>query len=81
MHNAKVVLRRQLRQFKILCLQQQNIHSQLATKRYSSHMYFYKWMLVQTITNTLLLQTGACPDHCPLAWHVRIDPPARMYPT
>ena len=45
MHNAKVVLRRQLRQFKILCLQQRNIHSQLATKQYSSHMYFYKWML------------------------------------
>jgi len=30
--------------------------------------------------NTLLLQTGACPDHCPLAWHVLDDPPTRMYP-
>ena len=31
-------------------------------------------------SNTLLLQTGATPDQCPLAWHVLIDPPTRMYP-
>ena len=77
MHNAKVVLRRQLVNFVPTTTE----HPQLATKHYSSHMYFYKWVLVQTITNNLLLQTGACPDHCPLAWHVLIDPPTRMYPT
>ena len=26
------------------------------------------------------LQIGACPDHCPLTWHVLVDPPTRMYP-
>ena len=52
------------------------------TKRVSvTSLNCYRLRNQNLITNnTLLLQTGACPDHCPLAWHVLVDPPTRMYP-
>ena len=81
MHNAKVVLRRQLIKTVspyIKFMPTIMEHSQLAIPNIIA--VTCKWVLVQTITNSLLLQTGACPDHGPLAWHVLIDLPTRMYP-